>query len=166
MLVAKLGLRWSLTRGITINPVIALWRSAYAPVWNHHIDRPALLWDSESGVAEETLAAVKEGRGDRVRLPAPTPDELRAHLDDELTVSLRALRGQTRSTRPALESRQSRTCCRRAVAGQRRIARRRAPGMSRRSESPGSSRVAWRSASGRSSPQQRAHAAVRAADGA
>jgi len=58
MLVAKLGLRWSLTRGITINPVIALWRSAYAPVWNHHIDRPALLWDSESGVAEETLAAV------------------------------------------------------------------------------------------------------------
>jgi hypothetical protein len=22
------------------NPVIALWRSAYAPIWNHHIDRP------------------------------------------------------------------------------------------------------------------------------
>lgn len=88
---------WANATHLTNNPVIALWRSTYAPVWNHHIDRPALLWDSESGVAEETLAAVKQGRGDRVRLPAPTPDELRAHLDDELTVSLRALRGQTRS---------------------------------------------------------------------
>lgn len=87
---------WASATHLTKNPVIALWRSAYAPVWNHHIDRPALLWDSASGVAEETLAALKQGRGERVRLPAPTPDEMRAHLDEELTVSLRALRGQTR----------------------------------------------------------------------
>jgi hypothetical protein len=88
---------WANATHLTKNPVIALWRSAYAPVWNHHIDRPALLWDSTSGVAQETLAALRQGRGDRVRLPAPTRDELRAHLDDELTVSLRALRDATRA---------------------------------------------------------------------
>jgi hypothetical protein len=48
-------------------------------------------------VAEETLAALRQGRGDRVRLPAPTPDDLHAHIDDELTVSLRALRDATRA---------------------------------------------------------------------
>jgi hypothetical protein len=48
-------------------------------------------------VAEETLVALKEGRGDRVRLPAPTADDLCTHLDEELAVSLRALRGQTRA---------------------------------------------------------------------
>jgi hypothetical protein len=88
---------WASATHLTKNPIIALWRSAYAPVWNHHIDRPALLWDSASGVAEETLAALKQGRGDRVRLPAPTPEDLRARLDEELIVSLRALRGQTRA---------------------------------------------------------------------
>lgn len=48
-------------------------------------------------MAEETLAALRQGRGDRVRLPAPTRDDLRAHLDEELTVSLRALRDVTRA---------------------------------------------------------------------
>lgn len=88
---------WTSATHLTNNPVIALWRSASAPVWNHYIDRPALLWDSTSGVAQETLVALRQGQGDRVRLPAPTPDELRAHLDDELTVSLRALRDATRA---------------------------------------------------------------------
>jgi hypothetical protein len=86
---------WADATRLTKNPVIVLWRSAYAPVWNHHIDRPALLWDRASGVVEETLAALKQGRGDRVRLPAPALDELRTHLDKELTVSLRALRDAT-----------------------------------------------------------------------
>ena len=88
---------WARATHLSKNPVIALWRSVYAPVWNHNINRPALLWDSASGLSEETLTALKAGRGDRVRLPAPTPDELRAHLDDELTVSLRALRDATRA---------------------------------------------------------------------
>lgn len=48
-----------------------------------------------SGVVEETLAALQQRRGDRVCLPAPAPDELRPHLDEELTVSLRALRDAT-----------------------------------------------------------------------
>jgi hypothetical protein len=81
---------WGSATRLTKNPVIALWRSADAPVWNHRIDRPALLWDSG-------LVALKDGRGERVRLPGPTPDELRAHLDDELTVSLRALRNAARA---------------------------------------------------------------------
>ncbi len=88
---------WASATRLTKNPVIALWRSAHAPVWNHHIDRPALLWDAASGVAQETFAALKEGRGDRVRLPAPASEELRAHLGGELTVSLRALRAATRA---------------------------------------------------------------------
>jgi hypothetical protein len=88
---------WGSATRLTKNPVIALWRSADAPVWNHRIDRPALLWDSASGVVHETLVALKDGRGERVRLPGPTPDELRAHLDDELTVSLRALRNAARA---------------------------------------------------------------------
>ncbi len=97
-LSAPLGAEhWASATRFNKNPIIALWRSAHTPVWNHYIDRPALLWDSASGVAEETLVALKDGRGERARLPAPTPDELRAHLDDELTVSLRALRSAARA---------------------------------------------------------------------
>jgi hypothetical protein len=40
---------------------------------------------------------LKQGRDDRVRLTAPAPDELRTHLDEKLTVSLRALRNGTRA---------------------------------------------------------------------
>ena len=87
---------WASATHLAKNPVIALWRSAYAPISNYHIDRPALLWDSARGVAQETLAAQRQGLGDCVRLPA-TVDELRAHLDDEVTVSLRALRDAARA---------------------------------------------------------------------
>jgi hypothetical protein len=48
-------------------------------------------------VAEQTLAALRQGRADDVRQPGPTPQELRARLAEELTVSLRALRGHTRA---------------------------------------------------------------------
>ena len=79
------------------NPVMALWRSSGAPVWNHHIDRPALLWDSTDGLVPETLAALRAGRGDTVRLPAPGPAVLRSRLQDELAVSDRALRACTQT---------------------------------------------------------------------
>lgn len=95
---------WASATRLTENLTIALWRSAYTPVWNHHIDRATLLWDSTSGVAEETLAALKQVRSDRVRLPAPTLDELRTHLDEELTVSPRALRDATRACEDRLWS--------------------------------------------------------------
>ncbi|MGM1063588.1 DUF7711 family protein [Saccharothrix sp. Mg75] len=87
---------WAHATRVATNPITPLWRSTRAPVWNHRVDRPALLWDAATGVAEETLAALAEGRGEQVRTPAPSPDDLRARLEDELAVSLRALRGRTR----------------------------------------------------------------------
>jgi hypothetical protein len=88
---------WAHATRMAKNPIMPFWRSAHAPVWNHHIDRPALVWDSVDGTAEETLAALADGRGGQVRLPAPGADELRARLRDELAVSLRALRRHTRA---------------------------------------------------------------------
>lgn len=95
---------WSEPRGtrhaaeatrLSKNPVHTWWRSAHAPVWNHRVDRPALVWDQIDGVAVDTVAAIREGSGESVRQPAPSRDQLRARLDDELDVSLRALRATT-----------------------------------------------------------------------
>jgi hypothetical protein len=79
------------------NPIRALWRSTHAPVWNHHIVRPAPVWTVEDGVAEDALAAIDAGTGRDFRLPAPSVQEVRERLDDEMTVSLRSLRDQTRT---------------------------------------------------------------------
>ncbi|MFD1147390.1 DUF7711 family protein [Saccharothrix hoggarensis] len=87
---------WANAARVARNPIRPLWRSARAPVWNHGVDRPALVWSEVDGTVEATLAALVDGRGERVRLPAPGPDEFRARLRDELAVSLRALRRQTR----------------------------------------------------------------------
>lgn len=86
---------WANATRLAKNPIGPLWRSAHGPVWNHYVDRPALVWDATTGIAEETLAALSEGRGDQVRSPAPSPDELRVRLRDELAVSLRELRART-----------------------------------------------------------------------
>lgn len=83
---------WANATRLAQNPVVALWRSVHAPVWNHDIDRPVLVWDEADGVREEVLAALRDGRGESLRPPAPAPGELRARLEDELAVSLRALR--------------------------------------------------------------------------
>lgn len=87
---------WASATRLTKNPITVLWRSVHAPIWNHYIERPALLWNSTAGTAEETMAALRDGRADSVRRPAPTAEELRARLDDELRVSLRALQGRSR----------------------------------------------------------------------
>jgi hypothetical protein len=89
--------QWANATRLAKNPIRAWWRSASVPVWNHLIDRPALVWDAESGVAEKTLLALKEGSADDVRAPAPTAAGLQARLDDEFAVSLRALRERTRT---------------------------------------------------------------------
>jgi hypothetical protein len=83
---------WANATRLTKNPIVPLWRSAHAPIWNHVIDRPALVWDATDGVAEDTITALRDGRGDSVRAPAPTKEELRSRLADELGVSLRSLR--------------------------------------------------------------------------
>ena len=87
---------WANGTRMSRNPIWPFWRSVRAPIWNHHVDRPALVWDADTGVAEEAFVALNEGQGERVRQAAPTDDELRARLEDELALSLRALRDQTR----------------------------------------------------------------------
>jgi hypothetical protein len=86
---------WSSATRLAREPIRALWRSAAAPVWNHHIDRPVLVWDSADQVADEVIAAIRDGQAESIRPPAPSAAELRARLDDELAVSLRALSERT-----------------------------------------------------------------------
>jgi hypothetical protein len=88
---------WSNATRLAKNPVLPWWRSSRGPVWNHRIDRPALVWDDADGVQEDTLAALRAGRGESVRITAPTPQELRTRLHDELVVSLHALRACTQA---------------------------------------------------------------------
>jgi hypothetical protein len=88
---------WANATRMATNPVLAWWRSAHVPVWNHRIDRPALVWSDVDGVREDVLTAIRDGRGESVRTTGPTDDELRARLHDELAVSLRWLRECTRT---------------------------------------------------------------------
>lgn len=87
--------QWANATRLAKNPIHAFWRSARAPIWNHRIVRPVLVWDAKDGFAQEAFAALKEGQGERVRLPAPEADELASRLDDELALSLRSLRAHT-----------------------------------------------------------------------
>ena len=86
---------WANATRLSKNPVLPWWRSAHAPVWNHRIVRPALVWDSTDGVRAEVLDALRAGRGEIVAGPAPSADELAARLRDELAVSHAALREAT-----------------------------------------------------------------------
>lgn len=86
---------WENTTRAAKQPIVRLWRSAHAPVWNHRVDRPALFWDRETGLAEDVLIALRDGRAEDVRIPAPTPEEFRARLDDDIAVSLAAVRERT-----------------------------------------------------------------------
>lgn len=83
---------WANSTRLSRNPFAAVWRSSEAPVWNHRIERPALVWSAADGIHEEALVAVSDGTGELVRTAAPTPEELRRRVEDELAVSLRALR--------------------------------------------------------------------------
>jgi len=54
---------WANMTRMRKNPIRGLWRSALAPVWNHHIVRPAPVWTVEEGAAENALAAIGDGKG-------------------------------------------------------------------------------------------------------
>jgi hypothetical protein len=86
---------WMNATRLAKNPVLAWWRSAHAPVWNHRIVRPALLWDEAGGVREETLAALAQGQAEEFRSAAPDPGELWTRLRDELAVSRDSLQART-----------------------------------------------------------------------
>lgn len=88
---------WSHAAGLPQRPVVAIWRSTGAPVWNHRIRRPLLIWDEhgvhpESGeAANDGLSALREGTEQTLRLPEPTPAEMASRLEAELALSVRAL---------------------------------------------------------------------------
>lgn len=87
---------WSDLTRASKNPVALLWRSVYAPVWNHHIDRPVLVWDAADGLRSHAFDALRGGRGGSVRADGPTPEEYEARMDEELRISLAELVRRTR----------------------------------------------------------------------
>jgi hypothetical protein len=88
---------WSHATRLSKNPMVALWRSTRAPLWNHRIQRPLLIWDEHGipdepvAVAADGLSALRDGTAEALRLPEPTPGEMASRLEAELAVSLRAL---------------------------------------------------------------------------
>jgi hypothetical protein len=89
------AVHWLKMTRLSKNPVRVHWRSARAPVWNHEIRRPLLVWDASMGLVEEAMVALRQGRGEAAGLPDPTPDELTARVEQELALSLAALRART-----------------------------------------------------------------------
>jgi hypothetical protein len=96
---------WSNATRVSTSPVVAMWRSTRAPLWNHHIRRPLLIWDEsappqgtlgdDAGVAVDGLSALRNGTAEALRLPETSPGELSARLEAELAVSLHALESAT-----------------------------------------------------------------------
>jgi hypothetical protein len=82
---------WANATRLSKNPVVTMWRSARAPVWNHHIRRPLAIWDESGGIAADALSALRDGTAEALRLPEPSQDEMRSRLEAELAVSHRAL---------------------------------------------------------------------------
>ena len=82
---------WLRMTRLAKNPVRVCWRSADAPVWNHRIVRPLLVWEQPTGLIDEALDALREGRGAASGSPAPTPEQLAHRVADELAISLAAL---------------------------------------------------------------------------
>ncbi|TWP46483.1 hypothetical protein FKR81_35555 [Lentzea tibetensis] len=88
---------WANATRLSRNPITPFWRSAGAPVWNHRIERPALVWSAADGIAEEALVALSDGAGELVRQAAPSPEELHKRVEDEFAVSLAALRRENQA---------------------------------------------------------------------
>ncbi|MGH3862050.1 DUF7711 family protein [Actinokineospora sp.] len=86
---------WANAAKLQTAPVTVRWRSARAPVWNHVLRRPALIWDLDNGIAESTLDAIASGDTADVRLDEPSAATMAVRLGDDLAVSLRALGSRT-----------------------------------------------------------------------
>lgn len=83
---------WANSTRLNRNPFIVRWRSVHAPVWNHEIERPALIWDAQDGTDETVLAALRAGEGARVRADAPSTAEFEERMAAELATSLNTVR--------------------------------------------------------------------------
>ena len=82
---------WSHATRLSQNPVLPVWRSTRAPLWNHRIRGPLLIWDESVGIETDALSALRDGAAEALRQPEPTEDQMRSRLEAELAVSLRAL---------------------------------------------------------------------------
>jgi hypothetical protein len=71
---------WTDMTRLSKYPMAKWWRSAQAPVWNHRIVRPLLVWDQDRGLHQTALTALREGRGAAVGLPEPSAEELSARV--------------------------------------------------------------------------------------
>jgi hypothetical protein len=78
---------WGNANRLPQNPIRVYWRSAHAPVWNHEIVRPALVWDDVDGVRQPVLDGLRDGAGEHFRTSAPAAHRLRERLADELAIS-------------------------------------------------------------------------------
>mgnify|MGYP001200968608 CR=1 FL=1 len=78
------------------NPVLLWWRSSHAPVWNHTIVRPLLVWDATGGIHDDAFTALREGQGAALAMAAPSEEEYASRMDDELKISLAELQRRTR----------------------------------------------------------------------
>jgi len=86
---------WSHATRLSKNPVVAMWRSTRAPLWNHQIRGPLLTWDESGGIQTDALSALRDGTAEGLRQPEPTQDQMHSRLEAELAVSLRALGSAT-----------------------------------------------------------------------
>jgi hypothetical protein len=87
---------WADRTRLSKYPLLKWWRSAHAPVWNHRIVRPLLVWDQAAGVHGGALEALRDGRGAAVGLPGPTAEQLAARLEEELAIGMAALVARNR----------------------------------------------------------------------
>lgn len=81
---------WANATRLSRNPFTVRWRSVHAPVWNHEIDRPLLLWDAETNIQTNAMEELRAGRA--TRPPHPSDDEFEKRIADELATSLGAVR--------------------------------------------------------------------------
>jgi hypothetical protein len=86
---------WSHAAGLSKKPVVVRWRSMRAPLWNHQIRGPLLIWDEVGGIAIEALSALDPGKVEELRLAEPAPEQMASRMANELAVSLGAMRSAT-----------------------------------------------------------------------
>jgi hypothetical protein len=87
---------WAYATRLQQSPLTPQWRPKGYPVWNHDIRRPLLLWDVPEGVREEAFAGLRTAAYEPLRLPEPSPEELRERLVEERGSCLTALKKSTR----------------------------------------------------------------------
>ena len=89
------GDAWADTTRLSKYPIVRWWRSAHAPVWNHRIVRPVLLWDETHGTYAEAIESVRQGRAAPLRLAEPDREDFVTRMEEELSVSLAELQRRT-----------------------------------------------------------------------